>query len=879
MWILAAITEERQQVFEFARAPDGWLSLLALAALAALCYAVVWFYRREARMGASQRLRIGLATTRCAVIVLLAVIWLDPSIATYTRQTISATVAVLVDDSASMSIVDSPAAPDRQSPRIERVAELLRREDGGWLKRLAARNELRVYSFGERPALLHPPTPATAPTGNGRPTHHDGPRLGGAAADIGSGRPPADTLSALARLTGSQTATDLGQALAAVLEDVGESPLAAVIVLTDGGLNRGLSVADAAALARRHGMTVYPVAVGDPQEPPNVRVTNLSVPATVPLGDPLEVRVHVAGSGLSDSNVGVELLVREAAGAGSPVGRSEERQDTELRVADGETSQVQEPWRTVGTGQLELRREESVGQPPRRPAGVAGSEHPGEAPPESEHAPQIGELRFVVNPDRAGEFVYRATVSPVPGEALHSDNVREASVLVTDQPLRVLIVAGRPSFDYRFVSRLFERDRSIEVSCWLQSADTRAVRDGDTPIVELPRRPEELFQYDAVLLLDPDPRELDSAWAITVRRLVDELGGGLLLAAGPHYTARALADPRLEELTALLPVVPDPDPAGTTALEQWHPFRTTAWPLELVEEAAGHPLLEMNPDPASNRAIWQALPGTWWHLPVLRPKPLATVLLRHSHRPFGNQFGPPVLLAVQPFGAGRTGFLGFDSSWRWRGTGERYFNRFWIQMVRYLALARRQSASRRGTIVLDRETPSAGEFVRIEARVLDESFAPWHESQIGARLELPDGSEQELVLSAITGREGWFAGRVALHQPGSTAIRVPLPRGETTSTAPAESLVKRVMVCAPDRELAELRMHEPELRLLAQRTGGQFVRLEDAGPLPDWIENATIEKPPVPGPRAALWDNAGVLGALATLLAVEWLLRRRNHLL
>jgi len=830
MRILGAITEEQQQVFELGRAPEGWWGLLVLGMVVALCCAVVWFYRREARAGASLPVRIGLASLRCTVILLLAGIGLDPSIATYTRQTIRATVAVLVDDSASMSIVDVPGPAgggdtpspaetiaDRPAavppPRIGRVADFLSRNDGQWLRRLAARNELRLYSFGERAAPLVMP------------------------------------------LAAAQSATDLGQALTQALGDAGESPLAAVIVFSDGGLNRGLLAEDVALLARRSGVTLYSVAVGEEREPPNLRITSLALPATVPHGDPLEVRIQVAGSGVPESNVRVDLLVRE--------GRS--------APGSGETSATQPPasalesWRPVGSAEMALRG----------PLGQSAAERQAPDPGEA----RVGQVRFVVNPERAGEFVYRAVVRSVPGEVLLDDNSREASMQVTDQPLRVLIVAGRPSFDYRFVSRLFERDRSIDVSCWLQSADARAVRDGDTPIGELPRRPEELFQYDAVLLLDPDPRELDTAWAITVRRLVDELGGGLLLAAGPHYTGRFLTDPRLEELTALLPIVADPDPSGTTAPERWQPFRTAAWPLELVEEAAGHPLVEMSPDPERNRAIWRALPGTWWHLPVLRAKPLASVLLRHSHRPFGNQYGPAVLLAVQPFGAGRSAFLGFDSSWRWRATGEPYFNRFWIQAVRYLALARRQSASRRGTIVVDRESLNAGEFVGIEARVLDESFAPWHEPEISARLEFPDGSEQKLVLSAIAGREGWFSGRVALHKGGTTAIRIPLPGGEASSTEQAGSLVKRVTVFTPDREMASLRLYARELRLLAEQTGGRYVRLEDAEPLPHWIENATVEKPPVPGPRASLWDNAGVLGLLTALLAAEWLLRRRNHLL
>ena len=111
--LLASVTETEQRVFEFAGMPGGWMRLAGLALVVALCYLVVWLYRREGRAGAGTRLRAGLATLRCAAIVTLALIWLRSVMATHIVRSVTARVAVLADISSSMSIIDrDPAAAD-----------------------------------------------------------------------------------------------------------------------------------------------------------------------------------------------------------------------------------------------------------------------------------------------------------------------------------------------------------------------------------------------------------------------------------------------------------------------------------------------------------------------------------------------------------------------------------------------------------------------------------------------------------------------------------------------------------------------------------------------------------------------------------------------
>ena len=207
-------------------------------------------------------------------------------------------------------------------------------------------------------------------------------------------------------------------------------------------------------------------------------------------------------------------------------------------------------------------------------------------------------------------------MQPLPGESITDDNVRDATVTVLDKQLRVLVVAGGPSYEYRYLLPLLMRDKTINVSAWLQSAEARALRDGKTTITKLPREPEEVFQYDVILLLDPDPADLDAAWAVTVRRWVDEFGGGLLLQAGPQFTTRLLRDPRVQDLVSILPITPDPD--ADVRLNAQGPYRTHASAVQIPEAALAHPLLALQSDPALSRGVWSALPGVWWYLPVLR---------------------------------------------------------------------------------------------------------------------------------------------------------------------------------------------------------------------------------------------------------------------
>ena len=108
--------------------------------------------------------------------------------------------------------------------------------------------------------------------------------------------------------------------------------------------------------------------------------------------------------------------------------------------------------------------------------------------------------------------------------------------MLSRERVRVLLVAGAPTWEYRLVQKLLARDKTIIVSCWLQTLDEERAQEGTRPITRLPVTKDELFYYDVVLLFDPNPQEFDQAWIELLKQFVGEHSGGLLL----HGRAQAL---------------------------------------------------------------------------------------------------------------------------------------------------------------------------------------------------------------------------------------------------------------------------------------------------------------------------------------------------
>ena len=65
-----------------------------------------------------------------------------------------------------------------------------------------------------------------------------------------------------------------------------------------------------------------------------------------------------------------------------------------------------------------------------------------------------------------------------PGEIDDEDNIRTAQVAVLDAKLSVLFVDGSPRWEYRYLKNEMIRDKTVDISCLLTSADPTFAQEG-----------------------------------------------------------------------------------------------------------------------------------------------------------------------------------------------------------------------------------------------------------------------------------------------------------------------------------------------------------------------------------------------------------------
>ncbi len=467
-----------------------------------------------------------------------------------------------------------------------------------------------------------------------------------------------------------------------------------------------------------------------------------------------------------------------------------------------------------------------------------------------------------------GEGVRRfvAEAEAAPGETALQNNRVVFAVDLRRVKIRVLYVEGRARWEYTYLQRRLARaDSDVRLQCWLADASPGFVQEHSSdsgPLLRLPVDADTLLaDYDVVIIGEAEPARLTSD-PLDGARFLDSLaefvrrGGGLLLLSGPRYNPRVLIGTPLE---AMLPVILLRVPGMAT--EAFHPLPP--------DPGRPHPVVMLEADPETNRQLWEGGTPLQWFQPVERLRPGATAWLVHDS--LGNVHGPYVLAASVFAPEGWIGWIGTDETWRWRfPQGELYLERFWRSALRHVAATRLRGEQGRARLDLDPTVVEVGGFVQIEARLLDEAYQPLAAESVPLRVE---GRDEPLMLQAESGRPGVFGGRLRAAQPGSVLLALPSPDGpdsEPLATA-------RFEVVLPSREMARTTPDPSALRILAERTSGRFLLLEDADKLLAELDGSErVER--VLASHSEPLEARWILAILLTLAASEWILRKTMNL-
>ena len=236
-----------------------WPAIVVIAAAVAAAVLGVWAYRRAGAPGATARARTTLLAIRLSTVALLFVCLMRPVLVVRAVEPQRNVLAVLVDDSRSMTIADQDGQPRSAFVRDQFGASGRLREV------LGRRFALRDFHFS-----------ATAE----RASTPDGGTYAG-------------------------TRSNVGQALQRTAEELAGLPVSGIVLLTDGADTSRSGMADTLRALRSAGLPVFAVGLGRETLAQDVQLGRVDPPLVVLKGATLVVDVVIGQSGFAGRTVPV----------------------------------------------------------------------------------------------------------------------------------------------------------------------------------------------------------------------------------------------------------------------------------------------------------------------------------------------------------------------------------------------------------------------------------------------------------------------------------------------------------------------------------------------------------------------------------------------
>src|SRR5262249_38164781 len=86
------------------------------------------------------------------------------------------------------------------------------------------------------------------------------------------------------------------------------------------------------------------------------------------------------------------------------------------------------------------------------------------------------EARFEVSQDKPGLYRYEVRAEPLPGEISTVNNTATFVLRVVNEPVRLLLLEGKPYWDAKFLMRTILADPSVELDSVVRMSETRFLR-------------------------------------------------------------------------------------------------------------------------------------------------------------------------------------------------------------------------------------------------------------------------------------------------------------------------------------------------------------------------------------------------------------------
>lgn len=660
-----------------------------------------------------------------------------------------------------------------------------------------------------------------------------------------------------------RSVTDITRALELAIKEVPVEEIASIIVFTDGRHNGDAGVESISRKLGSYGITVSSVVVGGTVKPFDLSIAAADSPESVFLGDKVRFTVAVKATHANGRRAKLKF-------------------SNEKDVLDAKEFTVEgDEWQK--------------------------------------------EFKFTDIPKDKGVYRYRLEVTYLDGELFKENNVRDLDVAVSDDRTNVLLVDGRPRWEYRYLRNLFYgRDKSVHLQDWLIYPDTIAgiqakpleYASASRPFGESeagcwPISLEEFRKFDVIIIGDISEDDFKKTEGFedvieTIRSCVEDYGALLVVISGSEFMPYSI---RNQTFRDLLPIEYEPDGASRRLAPE------ESFTFTLAAAGRGHVVMNQSSSSSENEDIWNDIPEFHWRLPVKGVKPGAEVLayahpkksdadsgaaaiaesiaatieenpeaaMKRLEEMRSEQNRNSLIVATQK-GKGRVLVLNTDSMWRLRSKdGDQLHHRFWGQVMRWGAGEKLRAGNTYVRIGTDQLRYGAGETVKAYVRVVDDKHRGI------------DGLDPRLVVRDADGgkSKGWafyptqrenangfyecsFSG---FTKPGTYTINLECPKAAEALGAhyPVNLETRFVIVTAKQpAEEVDITATRDAAERMAKATGGkvlspsEYVKLdEDFGGGSKQIADRV---------EYQLWSLPPLFILVLVLLTVEWILRKRASL-
>ncbi len=474
-----------------------------------------------------------------------------------------------------------------------------------------------------------------------------------------------------------------------------------------------------------------------------------------------------------------------------------------------------------------------------------------------------GEVEFVLNPKSLGKKVYTVSIPNLSSELIKENNQRSFATDVIINKIRILHVAGSPSWDVRFFRKLLKRNPNVDLISFFilrDASDIVYASENELSLIPFPVNDifgTELSTFDIVIFqnFQYQPYGIFGFHLKNIRDFVVNDGGAFLMIGGDksfesgNYGNTPLAD--------ILPLDMDYIPR---TLEET--IVKDSIDIMLTELGKSHPVTQLSTDAGENVGLWEQMPDLESHNLVRGPKPTAQELLQ--------SLAGDTVLAIGKAKSGKTASFLSDSSWKWsfernqKHNSSPHYVKFWSRLLRWLV---NDPDLKNIRVKTNNNHYNSGDVASFDIWTLDKRRA---REDITTELTLPDGTKSTLEIESDL-KKG-FSTDLTLTEYGTYKLSASTPESFTQGD---DSNVYETLffVGPPTAELKGTSLNSKNLADIAKLSGGSSISIKTP------LEAINIDRSPkksITGySTKKLWVTPILLGIIIALLSADWFLRRR----